>query len=414
MLKMHEMWGHSEVVPLVGQHRWPEQVGIELEVEDCNVREGFGSWTVHDDPSLRNGIEFVLRRPCAGNALSNALTQFYGLNMNYTAGPRTSTHIHVNARDLTMDGVRSMILIMYTIEDAVFTMVGESRKWASYAMPLSEMGAERMRQIMTCDDKHRDRLVSNLAPARNQERYYGFNVAALKRHGTVEFRYFPGGPRRDELEDWLDMVTAVKVAGRTHTPSALVEMIQNPEQMAGFLYNAMPKHADRLLRICNAEALFTKFEEAAQFCIDPDALERRDALHYRNPLFTDFILSKVLAGDEARASMAAVIQQFDVMTQADWTYYLRRAMEQDMLVQQAVRKMAKNQRLADVVAADPVEGEPMVIHQPPRDAGFVPFQQPPLPARQAPRPAEAYVRVIRERGESDNAYLSRVLRANNL
>lgn len=421
MVKMFEFWGMSEVVPLASNVRWPEQVGIELEVENCNVREGFGSWSVHDDPSLRDGTEFVLRRPCAGNALSNALTQFYGLKMQYNAGARTSTHIHVNARDLTFDGIRTMLMVMYTIEDAVFSLVGESRKWASYAMPLSEMNPQRLRTLMTADtDKQRTALINAVVPAKNQERYYGFNVAALKRHGTVEFRYFPGGPSREELEDWLDLVTAVKKIGRDFSPSEMLEMIQTPDQLAGFLEKHIPTHAQRIMNASNPGTMLSKFEEIAAQYADPDGLERRDQLHYRNDLFTQFLMTTVLFTPEAQAYMRDVLKQFDVLTHPDWIYYLRRALELNVKEKAARKKPQLDE--PQPAGRNPFRAEiaQAVEHDPQRDEYLERLRQAERQLRAnaeaaaARRPdAGRTVRVHRVLGETDNEYIQRILRANN-
>ena len=66
---------------------WPNNeqlIGLEVEVDSTNVKrpkfpelDSSTLWRRTSDGSLRNGYEYVLRNPLAGNALSEAIHEFF-------------------------------------------------------------------------------------------------------------------------------------------------------------------------------------------------------------------------------------------------------------------------------------------------------------------------------------------------
>lgn len=307
--------------------RWQELIGVELELEGLRDSPDIPYWERKADNSLRSGVEYVLDQPYAGPSLEYALDSFYDERLVAENTQRTSTHIHINMTDATVDAVRSMTMIMYMIEDALFAVVGEGRKWAGYSMALSEMDPVRLRLSLSAADYVA--AAAQLAPARNQERYYGFNTASLRRHGTVEFRYFPGGPSRAELENWLDLVVAVKRAAMDNPPDVLIDRINSTEDVVAFLSSYLSDYwLNSLLRAVNTDYMLYKFNTVAALACDPEVAEHRDNLVFLSPTFTNYVKRKFLK-DEGRRYLDDVIKEVKVTTPADWYAYLDSARHRD-------------------------------------------------------------------------------------
>lgn len=315
MVKLANLVSKVETVTPPSTHRWPYLYGVELELEEVSVNgqmildydwddddrpdipEG---WSVHEDGSLRRGSEFVLEPPCREASLESALENFYSVNYSYTAGPRTSTHIHVNMTDATDDELRTLVVLVYTMECGIYALSEESRKWGGYSVPLTEMATSRLRNIL--NPASVQVLRESIIARRNQERYYGFNVS-LQRHGTVEFRYFPGGPSREVLESWLDLVTQFKTASKNYTLQGLSERINTHQDLADFILEAFPGNwGQKFLSAYPVETYFNHFEDVMALATDTFNPERVDSLVYLNPALIRYLHRTELNGNEEAIS----------------------------------------------------------------------------------------------------------------
>lgn len=323
MSKLCELFGMRERLYKPDGTRWPELLGIELELERVKNMREIAYWTRHEDGSLRDGVELVLDQPYASITLTAALDEFYSAHFVCDNTARTSTHIHINMTDATLGTLRSMTMIMYMIEDSLFTAVGEARKWAGYAMPLSDMEPQRLRQILACSD---DNITANqIAPGRNQERYYGFNTASMRKHGTVEFRYYPGGPAREELEHWMDLAVQVKAAAKANTPEQLIERLVDAASVVDFLNEYLGDYwMGELLRHVDGTYMLSKFNDVAALAFEQEMMERREQLVFLSDPFIGFVKRHLLQ-DKGRAYIDGIKTAFEVLSVGDWWYHLRHA-----------------------------------------------------------------------------------------
>lgn len=357
--------------------RWPDLFGLEFELENVENAQNLPYWQIKEDNSLRNGIEYVLDRPYAGATLELALDAFYGAKLITKNTARTSTHIHVNVSDCDVDVIRSMIVIMYTIEDALFNVVGEGRKWSGYAMALSEMDPLRLRRAFRDD---REDILLSFNPGRNQERYYGFNFMC-GRHGTVEFRYFPGGPHRKELESWIDLVHYVKQAALKQKPIDIVDKIQSVGDLVNWLEdNLGHEWTVRFLKDGNPEAMFAKFNEIAAYVTDADAIERREQLVFIHPSYIKFLGKRILS--EAGVEYVEKIRkEFGAVTQGDWHYYLSEAQRLGPVkVELPKRRARPNMKFLDAAPTEPRAEDDYPDEDHYEDDVTVPEVAPPRPA----------------------------------
>lgn len=287
--------------------RYPFKMGIELELE--NIRNypddnGIQYWTTHHDDSLRNGMEFVTAEPLSGPAVPAAVEKFFKTGMTYEGGPRTSTHIHINMGHDTVETLRSMMIITYCLEDALFQVLNANRKYCGYCMPLTEMSAQRLRNLLGVT--HAVHLTQAMG-GNNPEKYYGLNVNSMRKHGTVEFRYFPGKPSKDELMRWLDYATQIKAIGQS---TKIVDYLafNNAEQFAAWLIQMMPEWGPLLIASVGAQSIYSQLQdvlgllpdnqpqrgEALVFVSDP-LLKLVEKLEFQQPEQFDYFQQQVRA-----------------------------------------------------------------------------------------------------------------------
>ena len=192
-----------------------QNIGIEIEVESGEGVQ-FGStgnnWTVKPDGSLRNGREYVLSRPLRGDALSEAIDEFFHHNQTRRS-PTAGTHIHVDMRDKrsTVDVVKTMAAIIACIEPSIFDMFAEGRDCCGYTNPITTLPDQASYPLFS-DKAGADEFASAFNPNTREYKYYGFNMLPLGRYGSVEFRYFNTAENREELVEWIQFCVSVKLA----------------------------------------------------------------------------------------------------------------------------------------------------------------------------------------------------------
>lgn len=351
-MKLCELFGMRERSYRYDDSRWPELIGIELELEEASMTTVPPYWTTHEDNSLRQGIELVLDAPYAGEVLGNAIQEYYKAGIAHNSTSRTSTHIHINMTDVTVDVLRSMFMIMYCIEDSLFNAIGESRKWSGYAMALTEMEPSRVRGILTSDDANI--LQNEISPSRNQERYYGFNTC-MRRHGTAEFRYFPGGPTQQELESWVDFVVTVKRIGKRWHPNELIEALYDERSVIRFINENFGTYwATQLLQHDTAANILTKFSEVAAHITQPNSPDRRESLVFVTQGLVKY--ASKFFNDDGMEYINRVRRDLAVMTESEWQYHCAHAFELSGGARRMPTKTSsKFAELAAAVAAQDLE-----------------------------------------------------------
>lgn len=303
-------------------HRYPFRMGVELELE--RVRkipdEGIKGWTTHIDDSLRNGIEFVTDGPMSGNSILAAVHNFYQANMTYDGGPRTSTHIHVNMGYDTVETLRVMFILSYCLEDALFQMLTAKRKYCGYCMPLSEMPAWRIRNFLSVTEAA---AMLQTMGGNNADKYYGFNINSVRKHGTVEFRYFPGAPSKDELVAWMDYCTQIKRAGQSITIEGLLEF-SDSERFAAWICKMFPEWGRRLVAKVGADSIFTSLQDVLGM-LPADQPQREESIVFVGPVLLQLVNKLELSDDTQFAWFKEQAEGIKIMTTGEWGQLLNKA-----------------------------------------------------------------------------------------
>lgn len=250
---LNSIFGRNAVIASAPDAFWPlpsDFVGIEIEVEDYEATgetSTYPEWITHVDHSLRNGVEFVTASPVGGRNLTQAIDKFFDCQHTYDITPRTSIHIHVNASDnVNVDQFRNMLGLVYVVEPAIFRLADENRKWCGYCAPLTDIPPDRFMTILNENDND-VALVQAIKGESNSDRYFGFNMAAYNKHGTVEFRYFPCTKDKQLLINWVKLVMCIKRTAMLYPElGTMLAQMNGEDGIRNFLTVNMPEVFDQL------------------------------------------------------------------------------------------------------------------------------------------------------------------------
>lgn len=303
--------------------RFPYKMGVELELERVRgiPENGIAGWTTHIDESLRDGIEFVTGSPCGGKLMEKCIEAFYAQEgLRYQASPRTSTHIHVNMAQNTVEQLRVMFILSCVFEDAMFKILNAKRKYCGYCMPLSEMPAHRIRNFLGATDS--GNFMQSMGGA-NADKYYGFNINSMRKHGTVEFRYFPGAPSKADLLSWMDYCTAIKTVGLSMSLEGLLEF-SSADQFGSWVRQNFGLWGIRLVVEAGSESLFNQLQDVLAL-LPADTPERVETIIFVNDPLLKLINRFELKDDAQFNWFSDQARALKIMSYNDWSGLLHRA-----------------------------------------------------------------------------------------
>lgn len=248
------------VLPLPGT-----LMGVEVEVDndgshdDISLPDNYSpEWSRKHDGSLSNGYEYVLAAPLKGQGLVDAVYKLYESPTTVYRTYTGSTHIHVNMMDgVSVDALRTMVLLSYAFESLLYYVGDNTRQWCGYANRLTSAPSEVLESIINGSDGSRF-----LRATSDAGRYYGLNLTALNKYGTVEFRYFPTAESAEELLGWIKLVQNFKRASiEIGSMEALITTLSTKEGYTTFISEYFPDNLDEVLASCEykkVKALMSK------------------------------------------------------------------------------------------------------------------------------------------------------------
>jgi hypothetical protein len=169
--------------------------GLECEVEcvaPSNIK-GLPFQAVPDHSLRNNGVEY-LSKPMPRKELVDAFEALHK-SLKFTGGDpfssRTSTHVHVNCLNLSMEDARNMILLYALFEECFFLQVKPERRENIHCVPLTETSLPSV---------YKKDL---LGLFKFWSKYTALNLKRLSDLGTMEFRHMHGTGDKEEIETWL-------------------------------------------------------------------------------------------------------------------------------------------------------------------------------------------------------------------
>lgn len=172
--------------------------GVEIEMEGRRLNADLMGWDVHQDGSLRNGVEYVFDGPkklAKGISLVQELYHTWDrqearLEPSY----RCSTHVHVNVSDWNVKEVQAAVFAYHLLEDLFLTRVHQDRKDNRFAVS-GRYSKELERNPL---------WGGNPQDIREEVyKYSSLNTATLNKYGTLEFRSLHASKDSAIVVDWL-------------------------------------------------------------------------------------------------------------------------------------------------------------------------------------------------------------------
>lgn len=174
--------------------------GLELEIENVMEPRNWLVPGVHDveDGSLRNmGREFILA-PMTFSNTHYCLNLFFNKNKpterNYSE--RTSIHVHSNCRNLSLEKLRTILLLYGVFESMFYRFSGGGRSENIFCIPWS--------QTLLTTKLLNEELFTN--QMHSWQKYTGLNLLPLTKYGTIEWRHLPGTSDLNKIMTWLNLI----------------------------------------------------------------------------------------------------------------------------------------------------------------------------------------------------------------
>ena len=294
---------------------YPHFAGIELELENVELTgPKMKQWKNVPDDSLRNGMEFVTKEPYTGARLAAAIAEFYANKVAFQNSPRTSTHIHINVTDMKVSELRAMFAISYMVEFALFRVLDPARKYCGYCMQLTDMNPKRATTFLTADEP--GTFVQSMGGP-NANKYYGFNINSVRKHGTAEFRYFPGGPDEEQLKQWVKYCQQVKSAAKSAGLDGVLNL-ESAAEVEGFIRAAFPELGEQLLADESAQQMFQQLQEVNAMFPDEDIAERRERLVFLSEPLVAYAAKQYLKTKFKEDFLRKSLMPLKVVTLNEW------------------------------------------------------------------------------------------------
>jgi len=181
-------------------------VGVEVEAEHAR---NFPSdkWVIEGDNSLRNdGREYKTMYGHRIGDLPPTLLELekYSNHYKFVYSERTSVHVHLDVRMMTMQEAKTLFLLYLLFEKGLFRFAGPNRVHNVFCVPYTES--------VKCV---RQRDFAELA--RRTEKYSAINLGTMATFGTIEFRHMSGNADANHIFNWVLLLAHMKYYA-THIP----------------------------------------------------------------------------------------------------------------------------------------------------------------------------------------------------
>jgi len=186
-------------------------LGIEVEVENVEFYdESSPYWKMIDDGSLRNNGREFITPPIRAWRVEHALSRLFNdLNASVDFSERTSIHVHMNIRTLTLDQLETLLLTYLLFEKVLFKFIGNNRYENIFCVPLceSKMPVQLRSLIQKADTLKID-----------WRKYTALNLLPIWEKGTIEFRHLHGTKDLAKIMPWINMILSLKMFALKHPP----------------------------------------------------------------------------------------------------------------------------------------------------------------------------------------------------
>jgi hypothetical protein len=209
-------------------------VGIEIELEKVNLGSPIlGVWDEVEDNSLKdNGVEFVAK-PIQFKYLEVELARLFSGIKSCKASQRCSVHVHINARDFTLEELKTFIALYMIFEQSLYNYSG-GREDNNFCVPLRYYPklVKEFVGMLDCGIIHPQWY-----------KYYGFNLSPIfggesSMIGTIEFRHMAGTTNIKHMINWINLIVSLKISAKKMSSAEIETHIKTMNTTSGYYWLA--------------------------------------------------------------------------------------------------------------------------------------------------------------------------------
>lgn len=187
-----------------------EDVAVEIEAE-FRVHDNMGlvnqkTWMIKDDGSLRGyGKEYITRHPTSFRKLKSDIKELFEtepFTKDYLNSDRTSTHVHVNVQNWTLEKLIKVLMVYYACEPYLAVRFAGPEREGNHNCLQMYQADEVMKAVELVVDGNWKELMRQF----NNYKYAALNIASVARIGSIEFRQMRGSNNYKIVEEWLDVI----------------------------------------------------------------------------------------------------------------------------------------------------------------------------------------------------------------
>ena len=201
-------------------------VGVEIELEKVSNNIEFipSSFNMLEDGSLKEqGKEFVTV-PIKFQYLEQELIRLNKALKKFSLSSRCSVHVHMNARDFTLEELEVFIMLYCIFEKSLFNLSGN--RWKNnFCVPLYSYYPSVAAFL--------ERLNIGELGSLSWYKYFALNLSPIfggeSKHklGTVEFRHMEATMDVGRIINWINFIVSLKISAKSIKKIELLSMIKH-------------------------------------------------------------------------------------------------------------------------------------------------------------------------------------------
>lgn len=228
-----------------GEILLPGLVGIEIEYERFSgVHATFIDeqrwWRAHEDGSLRDGgMEINFSQALGGKDAEDAIMLLNHMPRGLSLSERTSTHVHIDVRDLSAQELWNVIAVSMVMDPYLFAAFAPEREDNTFCLPtIAAPGAVLPGNIK---DKVTDSVLHNFVD--RWAKYSSVNAGAAHEFGSIEYRHAYATTSPEYLFRLVNTLLSIKINGKELDSKALPGMLSE-YGVLGFVHRVLGDYAN--------------------------------------------------------------------------------------------------------------------------------------------------------------------------
>ncbi len=214
----------AKIYELLAKKNVSGDLGVEIEAEGARLPFTYEEyWEMKNDNSLRGNFpetacEYVMPKPKTLGKTLEGIKYLIGKGeenkTKWVFSFRTSCHVHLNVLDLEEEQLKALAYLYLLLEEPLMNYCGKTRKHNRFCLRTqdAENTIEVVNHLITQGVKSFVRSFDD-----GQIRYAAFNLGALKKYGSVEFRGMRGTLDYGVLSNWVSGIMRLKEYVQKHT-----------------------------------------------------------------------------------------------------------------------------------------------------------------------------------------------------